>query len=210
MGFFDFLMGKNPAHEAGNTISQIPGQTRPYYQPFFEAGTRAIPKLENEYSSLLSNPGDRINKIGESFHESPGFKFALQQALNSVNRGAARGGMFGSPEHNQHSMEIATQLGNQDYYHWLDPTLNLYNSGLHGEEGFAGRGQEAGSNMASMIAQALAQKGAYEYSGQASQNQNRGSLISNIAKGAGALSAFTPWGAAGSAASTALDRFYGH
>jgi len=71
--------------------------------------------------------------------------------------------------------------------------LGLYESGLHGTEGLAGRGQQAGSQLADMIAQALAQQGQYEYEGQAGRNEANNSLFSNLGSGIGTLAAFLPF-----------------
>ena len=184
---------KNPASAANQYISQIPGQTASYYQPYINAGQNALPGLQQQYGSLLNNPGGRLNEIGQNYHQSPGFQFALQQALQGANHAAAAGGMAGSPEHEQQNMQLATNLGHQDYNNWLGQATGLYGQGLQGEQGLASMGQHAGSSMADMIAQTLAQQGQYAYEGRAGQNQANGSVWSNLGSGAGLLGAFLPW-----------------
>ena len=195
MGFFNFLSGgKNPADKAMPYISQIPGKTQEYYQPWFEAGKSQIPGLQEQYKQLLENPGQKMNTIGESFHESPGFKFALQQALQGSNHAAAAGGMEGSPQHEQQNMQLATDLGNQEYNNWMRNAMGLYGQGLQGSQGMSQTGQQAGSNMADTIANTLAQQGNLEFHDQRQQNQNRNDLYGNLFKGAGmALGAFNPF-----------------
>jgi hypothetical protein len=168
-------------------LNQIPGQTQGYQQPFFDAGKSQIPGLQNQYGQLLNDPGGRINKIGESFHESPGFKFAMQQALQGGNHAAAAGGMAGSPQHEQQNMQLATDLGNQEYNNWMKNALGEYNQGLQGSQGMANQGQQAGKSMADMIAQTLAQQGNLAFNGQQQQNQNQSDMWGNIFKGAGSL-----------------------
>ena len=111
--------GKNPANSAMPYLNQIPGQTQQYQQPWYQAGQNQLPELESQYGQLMNDPGGRMNQIGESFHESPGFKFALQQALQGGNHAAAAGGMAGSPQHEQQNMQLATDLGNQEYNNWM-------------------------------------------------------------------------------------------
>lgn len=219
-----FKGSKNPADSAMPYLDQIPGQTNQYYQPYFQAGqqvlphlqseynslSRGRPQLQNQYESLINNPGSRLNEIGANFHESPGFQFALQQALEGANHAAAAGGMAGSPENQQHNIEVGTQLGNQEYNDWMHKALGLYGTGLQGEEGlyntglqgqqrFAGMGQQAGNSLGDMIAQTLAQQGNLAFQGQRQQNQNKNDLWGNIFKGAGtALSAFSPFSGSGS------------
>jgi hypothetical protein len=192
--FSNLFGGKNPADAAMPYLNQIPGKTQQYQQPYFEAGKSQLPGLQEQYGQLLNDPGGRINKIGESFKESPGFKFAMQQALQGGNHAAAAGGMAGSPQHEQQNMQLATDLGNQEYNNWMKNALGEYNMGMQGSQGMANQGQQAGQSMADMIAQTLAQQGNLAFNGQQQQNQNKSDMWGNIFKGAGSLAAFNPWG----------------
>ena len=191
--------GRNPANSAMPYLNKIPGATSPYLSPYFEAGTRALPTAEYQYNNLIGNPGGKINEIGQQFHESPGFQFALQRALQGAGHAAAAGGMAGSPQHEEENMRIGTQLGNQDYYNWLGPAVGMYERGLSGEQGLATGGQQAGTSIADMIAETLAQQGSLAFQGQRQKNQNQNDLISTLLKGGGAaLSAFMPFSGFGS------------
>jgi hypothetical protein len=195
--FSDFMGGKNPAKDASNIIGQIPGQTQGYQQPFFEAGKNQLPGLTDQYGQLMKDPGGKMNQIGQSFQQSPGFKFAMQQALQGGNHAAAAGGMAGSPEHEQKNMQMATDMGNQEYNNWMQNALGMYGQGLQGSQGMANQGQQAGQSMADNIAQMLAQQANLSFNGQAQQNQNRSDMWGNIIKGGGSLAAFNPWHAFG-------------
>jgi hypothetical protein len=198
MGWLDNIFGKNPAEAAMPYLNQIPGQTNQYQQPFFDAGKNALNPLQEQYSGLLDKPGDKLNQIGGSYQQSPGFQFALQQALAAGNHASAAGGMSGTPTDQFNQMQMATGLANQDYNKWMENALGLYGKGLSGEQGMAEMGQKSGQSMADMIAQTLAQQGNLAYNGQAQQNQNRSDMFGNIAKlGGAALGGFTggPFGA---------------
>lgn len=198
MSWFDNLFGgKNPADSAMPYLNQIPGQTQQYQQPWTQAGQNQLPGLQDQYSQLMNDPGGKMNKIGEGFKESPGFKFAMQQALQGGNHAAAAGGMAGSPQHEQQNMQMATDLGNQEYGNWMKNALGMYGQGLQGSQGMANQGQQAGQSMADMIAQTLAQQANLSFNGQQQQNQNKSDMWGNVFKGAGSLAAFNPWGAFG-------------
>ena len=175
-------------------LNQIPGKTQQYQQPWFQAGKDAIPVLQDQYKQLLSDPGGKMNQIGQSFQQSPGFKFAMDQALQGGNHAAAAGGMAGSPQHEQQNMQLATNLGNQEYNNWMQNALGMYGQGLQGQQGMSQQGQQAGQSMADMIAQTLAQQANLAFQGQSQQNQNKNDMWGNIFKGAGSLAAFNPWG----------------
>lgn len=196
MSFFGNLFGggKNPANSAMPYLNQIPGQTNQYFDPYFQAGKSQIPGLQDQYKKLMEDPGGMMNSIGESFKESPGFKFAMQQAMQGGNHAAAAGGMAGSPQHEQQNMQMATDLGNQEYNNWMKNALGMYGQGLQGSQGMANQGQQAGQSMADMIAQTLAQQANLSFQGQSQKNQNQSDLFGNIFKGAGSLAAFNPWG----------------
>jgi hypothetical protein len=150
-----FSGGKNPADAAMPYVNQIPGQSSQYMQPYFQAGTGALPNLQDQYSKLLSNPGGMANKIGESYHQSPGFKFALEQALASGNNAAAAGGMTGTPQHEFQAQQNATGLANQDYNNYMQNAMGMYGAGLTGQQGMAGMGQQAGQSLMDQISHVL-------------------------------------------------------
>lgn len=174
---------EDPSKKANEYISKIPGQTAPYYQPYINAGKDMLPQLQSQYFGLMNDPGGMLNKMGASYQQSPGFKFALDQALGAAGRGAAAGGMAGSPMHEQENMGVATGLANQDYYNWLGNVTGLFGQGLQGGQNIANMGQQASGSMADMIAQSLAQQAAYKYQGQAAKNASN--PWGNIFGGAG-------------------------
>jgi hypothetical protein len=191
--------GSNPANAAMPYLNQIPGKTQQYQQPFFDAGKNALSGLQGQYEQLLNDPGGRMNQIGQSFQQSPGFQFAMQQALQGGNHAAAAGGMAGSPQHEQQNMQLATNLGNQEYNNWMQNALGMYGQGLQGSQGMANQGQQAGQSMADMIAQTLAQQGNLAFRGQQEQNSNRNSLLGGLGRLGGSLlggpfGAFGNWG----------------
>lgn len=190
MSFWDSLFGgksSNPANAAMPYLNQIPGMTLPYMQPYFNAGTGALPGLQDQFGRLINDPSQRLNEIGKGYKESPGLQFAIQKALGAQGRAAAAGGMAGSPQHQEYNTELATNYANQDYNNYVNNALDLYKSGLGGQQRLAGMGQQAGQSMADMIAQLLATQGAYAAGSQGAQNQQRSGLLGNLF---GALGAF--------------------
>ena len=189
-GLAGMFQNNNPADAGMGYYQQIPGAVSPYYQPYMEAGKQAIPKLQGQYDQLLNNPGQKLNQIGGSFQYSPGYQFALQQALGGAGHAAAAGGYAGTPMHEQQNMQIASQLGNQDYYNWMNHAQQLYGAGLSGEQGFTNQGLTASTSMSDQIAQALAAQADMSYKGQLANTEASGSNWGNIVGGLGTLAAF--------------------
>lgn len=175
-----------------NTIGQIPSQLKPYYDPFINAGTSAIPTLQDQYSKLMNDPGGMFNQMGQSFQKSPGFDFAMQQALQGSNHAAAAGGMAGSPQHEQQNQQLATNLADQDYYNYMDHVMPMYSQGLHGEEGLMHQGFSATSELTQQIAQALAAQSMMQFAQNAGKKQSQSDMFGDILGGAAAAMKFIP------------------
>jgi hypothetical protein len=180
-----FADWSNPADSANPYFDQMPGEISKYFDPYINAGKNALPGLQDQYGKLTNDPGARLNEIGQGYHQSPGFQFALQQALQGAGHAAAAGGMAGSAQHEQQNMGIATNLANQDYNQWLGNALGMYKTGLSGEQGLydtgANAGMRAGENMASI----LAQRAKLAYEGQNAENEHEGGMWGSIGSGIG-------------------------
>lgn len=166
-------------------LQQIPGQITPYYQPYMDAGTGAMTSLQGQYNDLINDPGGKYNQIGQSFHQSPGFDFAMQQAMQGSNHAAAAGGMAGSPEHEQQNQTMATNLANQDYYNYMQGATGMYGEGLHGQQDMMHQGYKATQSLTDQIAQELAAQSALSYKQNASKNSMWDDLMKGVGEGAG-------------------------
>jgi hypothetical protein len=200
MSWFSDLFGggKNPADAAMPYLNQIPGQTNQYMQPWFDAGKNMIPGLSDQYKQLMTDPSKRLNDIGSGYKESPGFKFAMQQALQGAGHASAAGGMAGSPQHEQQNMELAQNIASKDYNDYMNNALGLYGMGLNGGQTMSGQGQQAGQSMADMIAQTLAQQANMAFRGEQEKNSMNNSWLSGLGRlGGAALGGLAggPWGA---------------
>lgn len=161
-----FFGNGDDTRKAANMMDNIPGRVKKFYDPYINAGNQAIPQLQEQYGHLLNDPGGMINQIGAGYKQSPGFQFAMQQALAGGDRAAAAGGYSGAPRHNLEGMETAEGLASKDFENYLSHALSQYGLGLKGEEGFANMGQKGGEDYADMLAQALAQEAKMKYGGQ--------------------------------------------
>lgn len=184
---FNMMDFDNPAEAGMPYLDQIRPILEKYLGPYHEAGMRQLPGLENQYGRLTSDPGGFLNQIGGGYQQSPGFQFALKQALQSTNHGAAAGGMFGTPQHDFQNMEVATGLANQDYNHWLQNALGLYGRGLGGQEGLYNTGANASMNLGQDLASALGAQAQLAYEGQNAANKNRSANVGGLFGGLGNL-----------------------
>jgi hypothetical protein len=205
------MMGnyKNPADSAMGYMNQAPGMLNQYLSPYINAGQQQLPGLQNQYSQLMNNPGGRMNEIGQGFHESPGFQFALKQALQGSGHAAAAGGMAGSPQHEFQNMGIATDMGNQEYNHWMQNALGMYGTGLQGSQGLYDTGAKTGTAMGEDLASLLAHQAGLAYQGQNAENQHQGGMWGSLMGGLGTLGGFAFGGPPGAMAGNAIGRGMG-
>ncbi len=203
----------NPADAAQPWMDKIPGQLDKYYDPYINRGNRSGDILEGQYGNLLNDPGGMLNKIGGGYQQSPGFKFALDQALQGSGHAAAAGGMAGSPQHEQQNMQLATNFANQDYNNWIRNALGMYGSGLSGEQGMYGIGANAGMKKGEDMASYLANQAKLAYEGQNAENQKGGgmwgSLLGTAGTVIGSMYGGPVGGAMGGAAGSAIGNWMG-
>ncbi len=181
MGFFDSLFGTTDSSEDSDKyLKEIPGMIKPYYDPYINAGNKAINPLQEQYSNLMNDPTQKYNQIAGGYNHSPGFDFSMKQALGAANNAAAAGGMAGSPQHQQQAMEMATGLSNQDFGNYMQNALGMYGQGLNGMENTVNRGYGASNEYANSVAQNQMNRANLSYAGQNNQNQQKGGMWGNV------------------------------
>ena len=177
----------NPADKAMPYMDQIPYALQQYMSPYINAGNQSLPGLQNQYGQLMNDPGGRLNQMGQGYHQSPGFQFALQQALQGSGHAAAAGGMAGSPQHEQQNMGLATNMANQEYNQYLQNAMGLYGMGMQGQQGLYNTGAQAGMGMGQDMASLLAHQGQLAYEGQNTENQHNAGSWGSLLGGLGGL-----------------------
>lgn len=176
----DLFGGSDPSAAAQPYLSQIPQMLPQYFKPYMQAGQQAMQGYMGQLGGLISDPGEMLNKIGEQYQQSPGLQFAIQQAMRGAGHSAATGGMAGSPEAMQQSQQLATKLGEQDYYNWLNQAKGMYGQGLQGLAGMTGMGERASTGLGEDLAQALMNQAKLAYSGAANQNEMTGGILGSL------------------------------
>lgn len=172
--------GASPMSKADPYLGQEEGAIGQQMDPYTQAGAASLGHMGNIFGGMVGSPGAFLNKMGQSYHQSPGFEFAMHQALMGANNAAAAGGMGGSPLAQQQNAQIAEQMANQNYYQWLGKAQGLLGTGLEGEMGVAGMGMQGATNMSNVIANKLQEQAAMAYHQQAAKNAAQGKIWGDI------------------------------
>lgn len=184
MGMFDFLGGEDASKKSMKYLNKIPSTISPYYDPYINAGNEALPTLQNQYGQLANDPGAKYSELGAGYESSPGYNFALQQALSASGNASAAGGMAGSPMHEQQNMDVASNMASRDYDEYMRQVMGLYGTGLQGEQGLYNTGYGASDTLAKMLAENLQNQAGLSYSGAANKNMNTMGTMGMLTGGA--------------------------
>lgn len=168
---------KNPAKGAMKYLNQVPGVAQSYYDPYINAGKNALPTLQQQLQSLISNPTALMKMIGSQYQQSPGYQFEVDQATKAANQAAAAGGMAGSPAEQQALAEVIQGISSRDYNNFLNQGIGLYNQGLAGEEGINEMGYKATNNLVQQIIDSILSKAKLSYAGQVNKNESSGGIF---------------------------------
>jgi hypothetical protein len=166
---------KNPYQTGSDELDKILASLPDYYKNYINTGNQMGPQLQQGYGQLMSNPQDVINKVGQGYQQSPGFAFAKDQALQAEQHAENAGGMAGSLQNQQKQGQLATNLANQDYWHYMDNALGQMDFGYSGGQNLYNTGATASQNLGENYANIMAAKAKMMQQAQQAQNQSQGS-----------------------------------
>ncbi len=178
MAFWDDLFGGGSDYgDPQEYLDQIKPMLEQYYNPYIQRGQAAGGTLDQQYGQLLNNPAMVQQMLGSSYQQSPGYQYALDEALNAATMSAAAGGKLGTTAHQNEAMKTATGLANQDYWNYYNQNANLFNTGLSGTQGMYDQGYNATNQMAQGLGNLYGSQANLAYTGQQNQNNMISSLL---------------------------------
>jgi hypothetical protein len=146
----------NPSMAAERQLANVPGQVRPFYDPFIQRGQEAYGRqqhynnqyqnlydspgidpngLPQQYERMANNPTDFMNSLMERYNPSEGYKFKQKQMLDAMRNSASAGGFAGTPFNQQQQAETVQGLLGADMQQFLQNALGITNAGILGKEG---------------------------------------------------------------------------
>lgn len=133
-----------------------------YQNPFYDAGTAAIPQYQ-DWLSGMSDPSAFINNLMGGYSASPYSQYEQEQAIRAANNMGSASGLTGSTPMQLQAQENAANIANKDMEQWLAHVLGIntqYGQGLSTE---IGRGQQSANQLSNIYGSLgnLAAGGAY-------------------------------------------------
>jgi hypothetical protein len=176
----------NPMGDANQFLNQIPGVAHQGYDPYVNTGLDATNKTKWQYESLMNDPIAFINKLMEGYKPSEGYNFQKDQLTKEMGNTAAAGGIAGTPLDQMNQAEGIQGLLSKDMQQFLQNVLGVFNTGLGGEEGIAGRGFDASKYLTDALGGALNQQGGLAFQNAQQNNSDKNSWYKGLAKALGA------------------------
>ncbi len=175
-----FHKRKNPADSAMVYLNQIPNEMMPYYKSYIDSGMGERNNLQDFYEGLMKDPTANYNKLAAGYTASPGLQRRIQAGLTASDAAQARGGMLGTPQHQEYNADIASNIEGQDFDNYMRTILGQQGFGTSGEQGLENQGYDASTGFANMLGSNLGSKAGYGYTGQAAKNQMFGNNIRDL------------------------------
>ena len=179
-GMFGQGFGGDYMKSANPYFQQMPSYLKQYLDPYINAGQGAMGQLQGQYSSLMNDPSELMNKIGSSYQQSPGYQYNIDQATRGSHNAAAAGGMLGSPQEQAELAKTYSGIANQDYGNYMNNALGLFGQGMQGMQGINQMGYGASTNMAGSLMDMLKNQASLSYANQANKNQSQGGMFSGL------------------------------
>jgi len=109
-------------------------------KPFLDAGQNAVAQQQNLLGGDFS-----------SFHNSPDYKFALQQGLQGLDRSAAAHGSLYSGGHSADVLKYAEGLANQNYNNYYSKLAQMAGQGQGSAQSLGAAGQNYANNYGNLM-----------------------------------------------------------
>ena len=138
------------AYQTGQTnIGQAVGA----YNPLVNLGAQYSQAAPTLMGALGIGTPQQVSAAGSAFSNEPGYQFALQQAQQAAERGAAAGGMTASGNFIDAEQRNAINLQNQQYQNWVNNLKGVGQMGIGATQAGAA-GQATGyTNLANLAQQ---------------------------------------------------------
>lgn len=162
MSLFDtlgsFLDPGDPYAQARDTYKRNIDDADQFQKPFFEAGTRAIPRYE-DYLSQFEDPEAYLSHIMGGYSESPYAQNLRQNMMRSAKNTGSATGLGGSTAMNKFIMNQAGKISSGDMQQYLSNILGIGGQYGEGQLNLMRGGQKSGnilSDLRRQIAENLA------------------------------------------------------
>lgn len=148
--------------------------------PFYTAGTNAIPQFQNWLTSM-QNPSDFINHLMTQYQQSPYAKYLQQQSMRAGTNAASASGLIGSTPYAEQLQQNSANIASGDMNQWLQNVLGINSQYGAGTGDLIGRGQNSANTLTSLYNNTGEKMGEASYGKEAGGQQDMWNTIGGVA-----------------------------
>ncbi len=152
------------------------GQGKDLMNPFYQAGTGAIPQYQ-EWLQGMKDPSAFINKIMGQYQESPFAKYQQQQSMRAGQNAGSASGLTGSTPMMQQMQQNASNISGQDMNTWLQNVLGVNTQYGAGQGNLMSGGQNAMNTFMQMLSEYGSLMGGGAFGKEQGRQQDRQNMI---------------------------------
>lgn len=177
--FVSGIFGGNdkPYRKYAQEMEENLNQAKQYYNPFYEAGTSALPQYQQSLDEM-KDPQAFFKKIMGGYQESPWAKFQQEQGQRALTNSASAGGLIGSTPFMQAGQDYTHNIGSQDMQQFLQNILGIKSGYQSGLGNLISGGQNAAQGLAGLQQSFADPIASARYGGNRMKNMDRGNIIS--------------------------------
>lgn len=168
-----------PYRDAMKQWQKYYGQAQQYQNPFFEAGTNALPKYQG-WLDQMSNPSEFINRLMGQYQQSPWARFQTEQGIRANNNAGSASGLIGSTPLGRENANYAEKISSEDMNQWLQNVLGINTAYGAGEGSLVSGGQNAANSISNLLQQLGMNMGEGAYGQRAGEQQDRSNMWSGL------------------------------
>lgn len=173
-----------PYEAAGSELDKYFPQAQQYQQPFYDAGTGAIPQYQ-KWLQGMQDPSKFMNNLMGQYQESPYAQNLQRQSRQAGMNAASASGLTGSTPFAQQMQQNAGNIASGDMNQWLQNVLGVNSQYGAGQAGMMEMGQHSADSLTNMIKEYMNNKANLAYNQENASQGQTGSLFSGLAGLAG-------------------------
>lgn len=170
-----------PYNQAMNQYEKYGNKAEAAQNPFYSAGTGAIPDYQ-KWLKGMQDPSGFINNLMGQYQESPYAKYMQNQSIRAGQNAASAGGLTGSTPFAQQLQQNAGNIASGDMNQWLQNVLGVNTQYGQGQQNLMQGGQNAANMLTQLYGNMGNQMGEAAFGKQRGENQDWSNTIGGVLK----------------------------
>lgn len=168
-----------PYRKAEGTLDQYAPEAKGYEQPFYNAGTQAIPQYQ-DWLKTQQDPSGFINHLMGQYQQSPYMQFMQQQSQRAGTNAASANGLTGSTPFALQMQQNAGNIAQGGMNDWLQHVLGINTQYGAGTGNLMNSGRESANSLADLTSGFASSKAGLDFGNEYAKEQQKGSMLSGF------------------------------